>query len=477
MSRRALALSWVVLAPAAASQEPASRAFVEVTASTSEPFVGEALELRLRFGFESDVLANHLVPLFARELELPVQVEWEPERGGDALTWRDDGAAPAGGRRFALGDSVARAQPVGASVRDGRTFETFELVRRATAARAAALELPAASLRFAYAARIEDDLIRGRVAVDREVVRVLGAPLALNVRPLPEAGRPVEFTGAVGRRQVAATAEPTALTAGESVRLTLTIEGEGDPAAFGAPDLAHLEGFVQRGVLDGHDARVRRLVYDLAPVDERVAAIPSIGFAWFSSDAPVGYVVERTAPIALSVAPRPSRGGAAPPPPTPAKRTKSSSRFLPFFAAFVAIAAALIAARRQSARRAAEARAGSDPRATAAARFRARLLEPDADAGAAFVDYLAARVGVAPAAVVTPDLAARLERRGVPRELAAEVAARLAARIAARYAGGASAARVDRSGDAAELARYVERLDSLDFGPPPAAAAPPPPPR
>ena len=86
MSRRALALSWVVLAPAAASQEPASRAFVEVTASTSEPFVGEALELRLRFGFESDVLANHLVPLFARELELPVQVEWEPERGGDALT-------------------------------------------------------------------------------------------------------------------------------------------------------------------------------------------------------------------------------------------------------------------------------------------------------------------------------------------------------------------------------------------------------
>jgi hypothetical protein len=479
-----VAASLVALAAVAAGQEKtaadawAQRAFVEVVASKREPFAGETFELRLRFGFDADLLANHLVPLFARELDLPVQVEWDPERTVDGLKFRTSAHATAGTRRFALGESVARATPLGEGVRDGRKVETFELVQRVTATRGGALVVPSASLRFACASKIEDDLIRGRVAVDRQVVQIEGALLTLNVRPLPDEGRPAEFTGAVGRRTISASASPTRLGAGESVQLTLTIDGDGDPAAFGAPDLTHLAGFVLRGVLDTPRARVREIVYDLSPLDAGVRAIPSLAFAWFSPEAPVGYVTERTAPIALTVAPRASEpgGGDATAPEMTAVQAESgrkSTQIAALVAAGVAILAAFLFVVQRSARRGAASpdsaggRGGS--RSSAAAEFRARVAAPDADVAAAFIDYLAARLGVAPAAVVSPDLADRLERSGVPRELAASVAARLAVLVAARYAGGAASPAAGPSDAAADVARLVEQLERLDFGPRPGA--------
>ena len=482
MRRGALVASLLAaLAAVAAGQERtaadawAQRAFVEVVASKREPFAGESFELRLRFGFDADLLANHLVPLFARELDLPVQVEWDPERTVDGLKFRASAHATAGTRRFALGEAVARATPLGEGVRDGRKVETFELVQRVTATRGGALVVPSASLRFACASKIEDDLIRGRVPVDRQVVQIEGAPLTLNVRPLPDEGRPAEFTGAVGRRTLSASASPTRLGAGESVQLTLTIDGDGDPAAFGAPDLSHVAGFVLRGVLDTPRARVREIVYDLSPLDAGVRAIPSLAFAWFSPEAPVGYVTERTAPIALTVAPR---ANATAPEMTTAQAEpgRKSTQIAALVAAGVAILAAFLFVVRRSARRgdappdSASERGGS--RRSTAAAFRARVAAPDADDVAAFVDYLAARLGVAPAAVVSPDLADRLERSGVPRELAASVAARLAALVAARYAGGAASPAAGPSDAAADVARLVEqfeKLERLDFGPRPDA--------
>jgi hypothetical protein len=478
-----VASTLVVLAADAAGQESppavvgAERAFVEVVASKREPFVGEAFELRLRFGFDADLLANHLVPLFARELDLPVQVEWDPERTVDALKFRTTANPTAGTRRFALGESVARATPLGESVRDGRRVETFELVHRVTAARGGALVVPAASLRFACASKIEDDLIRGRVPVDRQVVRIEGAALALNVLPLPDEGRPTEFTGAVGRRTLAASASPTRLVAGESVQLTLTIGGDGDPAAFGAPDLSHIAGFVLRGVLDtpGAGAREREIVYDLAPLDPGVREIPALEFSWFSPEAPVGYVTERTAPIALAVAPRgnePGAGGAAAPDAATARAVpdRRSTQIAALVAAGVAILAAFLFVVRRSARRDdAAADSASVRGGTAAATFRARVAAPGADVAAAFIDYLAARLGVAPAAVVSPDLAQRLERNGVPRELAASVAARLAALVAARYAGGAASPAAGPSDASSDVARLFEQLERPDLAPRPAA--------
>lgn len=458
--------------PAAPAGDPSARAFVEVAASKRAPFAGESFELRLRFGFDADLLENHLAPLFARELDLPVQVEWGAERGIDGLSFRAE--ADPDRLRFALDDGVATARAAGDTTRDGRTIRTFEWVRRATAARAGTFALPEARLRFAFTSKFDDDLVRGRVAVDRQVVVVPSAPLSLEVRALPEAGRPAEFTGAVGRRTIAASAEPVALVAGESLRLTLTIAGEGDPAAFAAPDLSRLKGFVQRGVLDEPSSAARRLVYDLAPADSSVKEIPALAFAWFSPDAPVGYVTVRTEPIALAVAPR--AGGELQSARAPAGEGRGEGaslalRAVVFVAAGILILAALQFAVRRWALRSATARAKAPRRAAgasggpAAATARARLADPDADAATAFTEYVATRLGVSPAAVVAPDLAGRLERRGVPRDLAASVAERLAARIAARYAGRAAApTSAERRAAATEFGELIDRLERLELG-------------
>ena len=52
-----------------------------------------------------------------------------------------------------------------------------------------------------------------------------------------------------------------------------------------------------------------------------------------------------------------------------------------------------------------------------------------------FTAYVAARLGCAPAAVITPDLSARLAARGVPAELAEATARQVEKLVGARYGG------------------------------------------
>src|SRR2546426_576001 len=63
-------------------------------------------------------------------------------------------------------------------------------------------------------------------------------PLVLNVLPLPEAGRPADFAGAVGRFEMDVKAAPLALGAGDPVTVTSTIRGTGNLDSVTAPAIA-----------------------------------------------------------------------------------------------------------------------------------------------------------------------------------------------------------------------------------------------
>ena len=67
--------------------------------------------------------------------------------------------------------------------------------------------------------------------------------------------------------------------------------------------------------------------------------------------------------------------------------------------------------------------------------LRERLSDPGADPGDAFAAYVSARLRCAPAAVISPDLPRRLERSGVPADLAARTADLLERLVAVRYVG------------------------------------------
>jgi hypothetical protein len=132
---------------------------------------------------------------------------------------------------------------------------------------------------------------------------VRGNALAVRVLPLPEEGRPLEFTGAVGRFQVLADARPRELALGEGLELALEIAGEGNLASLGPPRLDRLAGFHLRGAIDSKEPGVRRVTYHLAPRSAAVKEVPAIAFAFFDPEPPAGYRTVWTRPIPIEVRP------------------------------------------------------------------------------------------------------------------------------------------------------------------------------
>jgi len=260
-------------------------------------YVGQAIRLRLVVDVERAFLETRMIQPFRRELDVPVQVraEWLA-----ALEARDPERAAADGPTLALGGSVVRADSFEARMEGGRPRVTVALERVLHAARVGALELEGPVMLFAYGTDFRDDLLQGRVALDRSDALVRGEGLVLTILPLPEAGRPPGFTGAVGRFDVRATVDRRAVQVGESLRLIFVVEGEGDLARFEAPRL-ELEGFDLRGVLDEAHSKRREVTFDLAPTSAAVAGVPPLPFAFFDPAPPAGYRIVETAWIPLDV--------------------------------------------------------------------------------------------------------------------------------------------------------------------------------
>jgi hypothetical protein len=263
------------------------------------------------------------------------------------------------------------------------------------------------------ATRFATDALGGRVAIDPVDVRVEGKARRVRVEPLPTEGRPKAFLDAVGRFTVRATAEPRTVPVNGTLRLTLTIEGEGNLPLLTPPRLDDLDGFHRYGVLDDRGAERRTVRYEIAPVREDVAAVPPIAFAFYDPDPRAGWREVRAEAIPITVT------RAAAPPAAASTDGGGGARWLPIAAgALVAFLVALAWRRRRAAR----------PGAPAAE-------SPPTDAGEAFLARVAERLGTTRAAVVSPDLAARLVARGVAPDVARRVAAAAEAVVAARYGG------------------------------------------
>ncbi|MAF26889.1 MAG: hypothetical protein CME07_03370 [Gemmatimonadetes bacterium] len=67
--------------------------------------------------------------------------------------------------------------------------------------------------------------------------------ITVHVQPLPAAGKPEEFSGAVGQFQLAATLDRDTVAAGEPVTLSVRLAGEGNVKVIPAPALPEMPGF------------------------------------------------------------------------------------------------------------------------------------------------------------------------------------------------------------------------------------------
>lgn len=334
-------------------------AFVEMTTPRDTCFVQELIRLRIRFGFDARFLRDNMVQPFRQHLDVPAQLQapWlerlpgtiarEGEAARPGTIAREGEAARLGGagdeKRLscALNESVAGAAQVEDRLIDGRLFTVLEIERSVLPTRSGEMAVPAPVLRFAYATSFEDDFVRGRVGTDRHDAFVRGGRLTLAIRALPEDGRPPEFTGAVGHFRVEAEADPRELAAGESLALSLRIEGEGNLELFDAPRLDRLAGFHLRGQTEKRSTTLRTVRYDLAPLGEEVTEVPSIPFAFFDPSPPGGYRSVRTRPIPIEVRPAHADTGLDPVTSASAPRTPSLALLAGVVLGFALLAIAL----------------------------------------------------------------------------------------------------------------------------------------
>lgn len=146
----------------------------------------------------------------------------------------------------------------------------------------------------------------GRV-VSRDVVLRDGAG-RIAVTPLPEKGRPDDFSGAVGQFELEASLAQRELTQGEPVDLSLAIRGAGNFGSFAAKGLASSESFKAYAPSSEFEpsggAGTRGVLSLRQPVSALQAGeleLPSARFSYFDPKVD-RYVTKTSDPIAVRVA-------------------------------------------------------------------------------------------------------------------------------------------------------------------------------
>src|SRR5690606_32942474 len=186
-------------------------------------------------------------------------------------------------------------------VREGRTIET-QTYRRAY------FPLAPGSYRFPPA-RLHYEVRRGFLYAP-ETRELVSDSVPLVVLPLPEAGRPATYNGAVRRLTLRASIAPGRSGAGEAATLHVEVEGTGNVKALPEPRLPDLEGAEifppsQDSRVDVNDDRVggtKRFRWMIVPEQPGTLVIPPIEYDVFDPELR-SYIVLRTDTLRVEVAP------------------------------------------------------------------------------------------------------------------------------------------------------------------------------
>ncbi len=154
-------------------------------------------------------------------------------------------------------------------------------------------------------------MIMGSGETRKQVVK--SQEVKVKVLPLPTAGKPANFSGAVGDFSISATATPHELAVGDPLAVDITIEGNGNFDALNPPVLTPPDGWKayppRRYNVDGPidpnltpTAR-RRIGYSMVFVPEKQhVELPPFELSYFSPTQKQ-YVAARTEPIPLNIKP------------------------------------------------------------------------------------------------------------------------------------------------------------------------------
>jgi hypothetical protein len=127
------------------------------------------------------------------------------------------------------------------------------------------------------------------------------SPFSIDCRPLPDAGRPADFSGAIGKFTLDVNVSPKDVSVGDLITVTTTIKGLGNLAGAASPVLTPSPGFKQypQKLIPGTDPRAISAEQIVIPENEQATTIPQIQFSFFDPDAG-SYVTLKQGPFTLT---------------------------------------------------------------------------------------------------------------------------------------------------------------------------------
>lgn len=181
----------------------------EMTVGAKTAFVGEAVPLDLRFYFRADMVPDGF------------------ELDADRIRLSGDGFTVAG-----------MSQPTETTIeREGVPYRVFTSHTTITPNKTGDLDIPPAEL----AIKVVTRQMFGQVSQDKKIPT---NKAKLRVEPLPEEGRPLSFSGAIGQDfDFSANVNPRSAQPGEPLSYTLTLKGRGNFDVIVAPELNSVTGW------------------------------------------------------------------------------------------------------------------------------------------------------------------------------------------------------------------------------------------
>ncbi|MES2309127.1 MAG: hypothetical protein V4507_09750, partial [Verrucomicrobiota bacterium] len=133
-------------------------------------------------------------------------------------------------------------------------------------------------------------------------------PITLKVKPLPDSNRPPEFSGIVGHGEMTLQVEPSSITIGDPITLTLHLKGFENPEAILLPPVSTLAPFTGQFLIPSQQSPPRiqnndaLFTQSIRPLRTAVTGIPSLKLVTFNPDSGE-YETLSTAPVPISVRP------------------------------------------------------------------------------------------------------------------------------------------------------------------------------
>ena len=286
---------------ALAEEEAHSLAFLRIQPAKTGPYVGELVPVQIKAYFRE---------------ALQARLDGPPQFKGAAFTWHSPGGEPQRTREV-VGNQVYSVLTWHAGMsatKPGEHPVTAQLqvtLLVPDGARSRGQSTFGGSPFDSFFGDVFADFF-GRLQERR--VTLASQAQSLSVEPLPVAGQPADFAGAVGRFELSASATPVKPGPGDPVTVRMAVKGYGNFDRVSPPRLSDAGSFKTYDPTSTFEPRdtvgyegVKKFEQVIIPKDPSVTEIPPLTFTCFDPDAG-RYETVRTAPIPLQIS---SAGAAA----------------------------------------------------------------------------------------------------------------------------------------------------------------------